>query len=308
MCTARPQRSDVNCHEPPAGTAPRGQPPCAARNAPSASTCSSQCCSSLPEPGRALPCQAGPARAPCTRRGAGTVQAPPGLGPLHGHGAREAVPRAQRRAPVAWTPWKAGRAVSHAPPPPSLPYELDTSRPSSRTDRTRLGPSLTRDGARGPRLGPGAGALGDGAGAACRARGPGSSRALERSAPLERSDLSCERPALGPLSPLAGHASLRPRAPPPTCAHARQRSACAALTVGGLPAAPPPPPLPRTNRTSLVPPLVLSGHAAALTVGGLPAAPRLAAAAMDHVHMLSSPPAAAGSAHAGTAARGIAVG
>ena len=182
------------------------------------------------------------------------------------------MPRAQRRAPVAWTPWKAGRAVSHAPPP-SLPYELDTSRPSSRTDRTRLGPSLTRDGARGPRLGPGAGALGDGAGAAWRGRGPGSSSALERSAPLERSDLSCERPALGPLSPLAGHASLRPRAPPPTCAHARQRSACAALTVGGL-----------------------------------PAAPRLAAAAMDHVHMLSSPPAAAGSAHAGTAARGIAVG
>ena len=27
---------------------------------------------------------------------------------------------------------------------------------------------------------------------------------------------------------------------------------------------PPPPPLPRTNRTSLVPPLVLSGHAASL--------------------------------------------
>jgi len=34
------------------------------------------------------------------------------------------------------------------------------------------------------------------------------------------------------------------------------------LAVGGGP--PPPPPLPRTNRTSLVPPLVLSGHAASL--------------------------------------------
>ena len=33
--------------------------------------------------------------------------------------------------------------------------------------------------------------------------------------------------------------------------------------AGGWP--PPPPPLPRTNRTSLVPPLVLSGHAASLT-------------------------------------------
>ena len=32
-----------------------------------------------------------------------------------------------------------------------------------------------------------------------------------------------------------------------------------------LPPLLPPPPLPRTNRTSLVPPLVLSGHAASLT-------------------------------------------
>ena len=39
------------------------------------------------------------------------------------------------------------------------------------------------------------------------------------------------------------------------------------ITAGGL-APPPPPPLPGTNRTSLVLPLVLSGHAASLTPGG----------------------------------------
>ena len=35
--------------------------------------------------------------------------------------------------------------------------------------------------------------------------------------------------------------------------------------AGGARPSAPPPPLPRTNRTSLVPPLVLSGHAASLT-------------------------------------------
>ena len=37
---------------------------------------------------------------------------------------------------------------------------------------------------------------------------------------------------------------------------------------------PPPPPLPRTNRTSLVPPLVLIGHAAPFTLAGLAPVPR----------------------------------
>ena len=40
----------------------------------------------------------------------------------------------------------------------------------------------------------------------------------------------------------------------------------AVVDVASPPARPPPPPLlPRTNRTSLVPPLVLSGHTASLT-------------------------------------------
>jgi len=37
---------------------------------------------------------------------------------------------------------------------------------------------------------------------------------------------------------------------------------------------PPSPPLPRTNRTSLVPPLVLCGHAASLTRGPLTSCPK----------------------------------
>ena len=49
------------------------------------------------------------------------------------------------------------------------------------------------------------------------------------------------------------------------CALADSNAAGGAGPPGGAQA--PPPPLPRTNRTSLVPPLVLSGHAASLTTG-----------------------------------------
>jgi hypothetical protein len=47
------------------------------------------------------------------------------------------------------------------------------------------------------------------------------------------------------------------------CRHA---APCCSLTGGGARAPPPPLPFPRTNWTSLVPPLVLIGHAASLTL------------------------------------------
>ena len=61
----------------------------------------------------------------------------------------------------------------------------------------------------------------------------------------------------------------------------------------------PPPPLPRTNRTSLVPPLVLSGHAASLAgTARSPARSRRASCTFHRLLLRSSSTAARSSAHA----------
>ena len=149
------------------------------------------------------------------------------------------------------------------PPPPPLSSQVDTPRPSPRTNRTRRVPHQRpwRDRAGLPRAPPPNPALTAARGAARRGAGGlsrrgGAPRARGRpspSGPLPR------RPSLGeapPSEPTARRASARSRS--------RRR-------ITAPPPVPPsylvdtPRPSPRTNRTRRVPYPVLIGHAASLT-------------------------------------------
>ena len=76
--------------------------------------------------------------------------APEGPAPAEPRDAALAAARCGLRCPAARCPgalegwsareWEYYRAVVDAPPPPSLPYKVDTSRPSLRTNWTRLVP------------------------------------------------------------------------------------------------------------------------------------------------------------------------
>jgi hypothetical protein len=89
------------------------------------------------------------------------------------------------------------------------------------------------------------------------------------------------------LNPESGRLPLRSLRAPTL---AKTAFATKAYTTETTAAQPPPPPLPRSNRTSLVPPLVLSGHAASLTPYRLCRSQQQTACHLHRAPSLYSPP------------------